>query len=55
MSMYEGIVGTNAVGKLDNIAEIDVLSKLDISELQRDLVPLISIIKNEDPSSSEKK
>ena len=52
--MYEGIVGTNAVGKLDNIAEIDVLSKLDISELQRDLVPLISIIKNEDPSSSEK-
>jgi hypothetical protein len=27
------------------------LSKIDISELQRDLTPLISIIKNEDPYS----
>lgn len=51
MCMYEGIVGTNAAGQLDNIAEIDSLSKLDISELQRDLTPLISIIKNEDPYS----
>jgi hypothetical protein len=27
------------------------LSKVDLSELQRDLTPLISIIKNEDPYS----
>jgi hypothetical protein len=49
--MYEGIVGVNAAGQLDNIGEIDTLSKIDLSELQRDLTPLISIIKNEDPYS----
>ncbi len=53
MFMYDGIVGSNAAGKLDNIAEIDSLSKLDITELQRDLTPLISIIKNEDPYSKK--
>jgi hypothetical protein len=51
MCMYEGIVGVNAAGQLDNIGEIDTLSKGDLSELQRDLTPLISIIKNEDPYS----
>ena len=48
MCMYEGIVGVNAAGKLDNIAEIDALGKGDIAELQRDLGPLIALIKNEE-------
>jgi hypothetical protein len=48
MCMYEGIVGPNSVSNLEKITEAESLSQNEVNELQRDLGPLISIVRNED-------
>jgi hypothetical protein len=47
MFMYEGIVG-NRGNSIDKLEDSDSLTRAELADLQKDLSPLISIIKNEE-------